>query len=312
MSICCGMGWKTKANRSSAPIGRKSWARRSCRSRIHGARRAIAIPRPDPESAAACIFGGMKLGLLSTSACVVLALSGVAEARSFPLRGAGSGSSPPPVTCPQGVTGYADGCSAAVAASTQFSSVRAGYADPPVWNIAGFDYAVGIPTASLPLQDVTTASLPSGATYNSGTHTVTVSGSNVTLNGLDFSQHNGTILVCAGSGMTLENSLLATGTNMSDGVTISSTSACVSPTFINDEWNGNNVAVTAQVGQFANFTTNGGGTWTFRYDYLHSTGGDLIDFTGSAGMVPIFEYTCSRTSASTRRTPTRSSFSIRW
>lgn len=60
--------------------------------------------------------------------------------------------------------------------------------------VAGVDYRVGL-IASPSLADPTAGGLPSGATYSSGAHTVTIASNNVTFNGWDMSVAGGLGLV---------------------------------------------------------------------------------------------------------------------
>src|ERR1035437_6550905 len=64
------------------------------------------------------------------------------------------------------------------------------YVTRPPWQVAGVDYPVGIPS-SVTLKDPSTASLPSGVTYNAtatgygySTPVVVVTGNNVTVDSL--------------------------------------------------------------------------------------------------------------------------------
>lgn len=224
--------------------------------------------------AATNIMTALRFGLASLA---LLACASSADARWFG-GGAASGSA---MTCLQG-SSYTDGCAAAVPALTQITSVLSGYAARPPWNVAGMDYAVGVPTATT-LQDPTTASLPSGAAYNSGTHTVTVSGSNVTLNGFDFSLHNQTLLVVTGANDIIENSKFVVGSNSSTTTrnAITFTSASTAPSLINCEVDGANLAGTLQL--TSTIIVQSTGTVSFKYNYFHNSGEDMIDFSASTG-----------------------------
>ena len=100
------------------------------------------------------------------------------------------------VNCPQGNGTPTDGCSGAVASNTQYANfftsraAQSGqsYTTRPPWNVAGVDYPVGIPSATV-LKDPSTASLPTGCTYSSNVVTCNGSG-NLTINGYDFGLHN--------------------------------------------------------------------------------------------------------------------------
>lgn len=221
----------------------------------------------------------MKLALLATTALAgFAALAGPASAR-MPVSNriiASAG-------CMQGNT-YADGCPGAAAGTAQFPTLFTGlieqaYPVRPPLNVAGVDYQVGVPTGTA-LKDPTTASLPSGCTF-SGT-TVTCSSGSPTLNGFDFGLHNGTLLhITGGSNIVVQNSHFLVGSNMSGvagGGPIYVTGG-TNLSFLNNEMDGNNVAVTAQQGQTI-YVLNGNGNLIFRYNYMHNSGGDMLDIYG--------------------------------
>ena len=87
------------------------------------------------------------------------------------------------------------------------ASLLSGYSVRPAWQVAGVDYAVGVPT-NITLKDPTVAAnLPSGISIDATNHVVHITGNNVTLNGFDFSLHGGwSIDVASGvTGTTIEN-----------------------------------------------------------------------------------------------------------
>jgi hypothetical protein len=178
----------------------------------------------------------------------------------------------PTVTCILG-SAFVDGCSSAPTGSPQLSTILSGYAARPPWNVAGVDYHVGVPTNTV-LSDPTIATLPSGCSFSSPT--VTCSSGTPTLTALDFSLHNGTTLSVTGGSPTISNSKFVVGTNQGANGRIISITGTSSPTFINDEIDGANIAVTSQVGQTINSSNTG--TNTFKYCYFHNSGGDMIDF----------------------------------
>ena len=80
------------------------------------------------------------------------------------------------------------------------------------YNLPGVDYPVGYDT-TLTLKDPTIGGLPSCATYSSGT--VHINSSNCTLNGFDFSLHNGVNLAVANnlSGVVISNNNFVVGSS---------------------------------------------------------------------------------------------------
>ena len=91
-----------------------------------------------------------------------------------------------------------DGLAGAPAGTPQYPNLLSAYAIRPTWNVAGVDYAVGVP-AGLVLKDPTIDSLPSGCSYNGGTTTVNCSGNNITLQGYDFTLHSTSLYFGSGS-----------------------------------------------------------------------------------------------------------------
>ena len=184
--------------------------------------------------------------------------------------------------------GYVDGAGGAPAGTPQLASILDGYAVRPSWQVAGVDYAVGV-AAGTTLTDPTAAGvLPTGATYDAATHTVTVTGDGVTLNGFDFSLHDGIELVVEATNVTVENCNFAVGSNQGSlGEVVDVTGAAGNVTFLDNSFNGNDVAVTSQLGTMLAIQNHG--TATFQYNYFHDTGGDCIDFS-SGPQVDIVQY----------------------
>jgi len=170
---------------------------------------------------------------------------------------------------------YQDGVSAAPSGSPQFPNMLGGYTKRPAWHVAGADYYVGVPSGIVLKDPTVQANLPSGATYNADTNSVTVSGT-VTLSGFDFSLHNATLLNVTGGNVTVDNCRFAVGSNSGALGRLVQVTGTGNVTFYNNEFNGNDAAVTAQVGQTINISNSG--TDTFEYNYFHDSGGDMIDF----------------------------------
>ncbi len=183
---------------------------------------------------------------------------------------------------------YADGSASAPSGAPQLPNILSGYAARPPWQVAGVDYAVGIPSGTTLTDPTLAGALPAGATYSASSHTVTVTGNNITLDGYDFSLHGGIELVIQSDNVTVENCNFAVGTNQgSQGTVVSATSAAGNVTFLDNNFNGNDVAVTPQLGQLLNIQNKG--TVSFQYNYFHDTGGDCIDFSGGP-QADIVEY----------------------
>ena len=110
-----------------------------------------------------------------------------------------------------------DGSANAPAGTPQFSTLLNGYAATPSWNVAGVNYAVGIPSGTV-LKDPATAALPTGVSRNLAGHTFTITGNNVDLNGWDFSLEGGWQVIINGNNDTIENSYFKIGSNALDPI----------------------------------------------------------------------------------------------
>ncbi|QPF86525.1 hypothetical protein IC762_09680 [Bradyrhizobium genosp. L] len=106
-----------------------------------------------------------------------------------------------------------DGSANAPAGVAQFSSILNGYAVRPDWKVAGVDYYVGTPSGTA-LKDPATISM-AGVSVDKSNHIVTVSNSNVTLNGYDFGLSGGwqVNVVNNANNVTIENSSFKVGAN---------------------------------------------------------------------------------------------------
>ena len=185
-------------------------------------------------------------------------------------------------SCPQG-SEYRDGCPGASADNPAFPTLLTRYKARPPWNVAGIDFAVGIPS-NVVLKDPRSAALPSACSR--GGTTVTCSGT-VTLDGYDFSLNNGTTLIITGGDVTVQNCLFIVGSNQGALGKILDVSGTTNATFLHNDFDGSNIAVTPQRGQTINVANTG--TITFRYNYFHHSGGDMIDF-GGGPQVNIVQY----------------------
>ena len=88
-------------------------------------------------------------------------------------------------------TGYTDGSANAPVGNPQLPNLLSSYSVRPAWQVAGVDYAVGVPT-NMTLKDPTVAAnLPAGVSIDTTNHVIDITKNNVTLNGFDFSLHGG-------------------------------------------------------------------------------------------------------------------------
>jgi hypothetical protein len=185
-------------------------------------------------------------------------------------------------TCPKGTT-YQDGCSEGSSGVPEFPDLLNVYRAPPPWNVAGVQYAVGRPQGTI-LKDPRSAELPPGCQLRESD---VFCSSTVIIDGYDFSLHGGTKLVVTGGNVTIQNCLFIVGPNQGPLGRIVDVRDNSSATFLYNEFDGAGIAVTAQQGQTINVTNTG--TITFKFNYFHNSGGDMIDFSGGP-QVEIVQY----------------------
>jgi Bacterial Ig domain len=106
-----------------------------------------------------------------------------------------------------------DGSANAPSGTPQFSNILSGYAVRPDWKVAGVDYYVGTPSGTV-LKDPSTISM-AGVSVGWFKPIVTVSGSDVTLDGYDFGSRGGwqIDIVKNANNVTIENSSFKVGAN---------------------------------------------------------------------------------------------------
>ena len=171
-----------------------------------------------------------------------------------------------------------DGSANAPAGAPELPNILNGYAVRPSWEVAGVDYAVGIPSGTS-LSSPTTINNPN-VSVNLANHHVTVTGNNVTLSGIDFSLNGGWQLILNGvTGTTIQNCNFAIGAN-------------AQPMINGDIGGTNNTTITNSVfnakGLYDNF--NGGdiniqGNVTATYNLIENSAADLWDQGGSGSTV---------------------------
>ena len=202
-----------------------------------------------------------------------LTLAGDYTSSSFTLSSDGHGGTiviDPPIA--------GDGSANAPAGAPELPNILNGYAVRPSWEVAGVDYAVGIPSGTS-LSSPTTINNPN-VSVNLANHHVTVTGNNVTLSGIDFSLNGGWQLILNGvTGTTIQNCNFAIGAN-------------AQPMINGDIGGTNNTTITNSVfnakGLYDNF--NGGdiniqGNVTATYNLIENSAADLWDQGGSGSTV---------------------------
>jgi hypothetical protein len=223
-----------------------------------------------------------KLVLLSSAAffpwvwTVAHAQMGLPAGRAQVFVPAGSSSS-----CPDN-----DGSSGSSGGTANYPSLLSGYAAAINGTlglgckVAGVDYYVGVPQG-LTLLDPTTASLPSGCTYD-GSQYVTCSGANITISGYDFSLHTPTLLVGTVSGtLTVTNNKFAFGANCTDPVVNVTGNLTLTHNTI-DGTAGYGCDLSQGFGSFVNENIPIGGSFTAEYNYFEHIPQDGFDMNSPA------------------------------
>jgi hypothetical protein len=191
-----------------------------------------------------------------------------------------------------GVLGYSaaepaprveDGSAAAPAGKPLLPNVLSHYAARPPWKVAGVDYAVGVP-AGTTLQDPATIAI-GGTSVDAAKHTVTVSGSNVTLSGYDFSRSGGWgIYVDAKAANTvIRNCNFLVGANNVVPVNVGTDSGNL--TILDSSFD----ATSSSGAVWALVNYNGSGRFVAEYNSFRNSPDDAIDF-GAGTMTTVVEF----------------------
>jgi hypothetical protein len=164
---------------------------------------------------------------------------------------------------------YADGSTSAPTGAAQLPDLLSGYGtNRPPWDVAGVDYAVGVPS-TVTLKDPSTISM-TGVSVN-GT-LITITASNVTLDGYDFSLNGGhEVDITAGvTNTVIKNSYFAGSTH---SFAIQGAIGAGDLTVENDTFNGGGSGGTQ-------IFYEGSGAFLAQYDLFENAPSDGIDFDG--------------------------------
>ena len=164
-----------------------------------------------------------------------------------------------------------DGSANAPAGTPPLPNLLNGYAHRAPWEVAGVDYAVGVPSGTV-LQNPSTISM-AGVSVNTSTHTVTVFGNNVTLNGYDFSLNGGwQVYISGASNTVIENCNFSVGSN--NLVPIQSSSSASNLTVQDCTFNGGGASAT----ESAQIYFLGSGTFVSEYNLFENVPSDAMGF----------------------------------
>ncbi len=144
------------------------------------------------------------------------------------------------------------------------------YVTRPAWNVAGADYAVGVP-AGVTLKDPTPGGVLAAALVAQGCSLsgaeIICNGNNQTISGWDFSLHGGYQLQINGSGDTVANNNFALGANhASVGALIGVGGSAKNTTIVDNTLNGNGL-INQSIG-LGLIDSDGTGTTTIEYNQI--------------------------------------------
>jgi hypothetical protein len=175
-----------------------------------------------------------------------------------------------------------DGSANAPAGAPQLPNLLNNFAVLPPWEVAGVNYAVGVP-AGTTLQDWETISQP-GVSVDVATNTVTITGNNVTLNDIDFSLHGGAQLLIYGSNDVVSNSNFVYGTSMESDISLIAGSGS-NVTIKNDTLNGNGPTLgSATANQTSLISGQFTGTTTVEYNLMENFNQHALEMNGSGAL----------------------------
>ena len=149
----------------------------------------------------------------------------------------------------------------------------------PSWSVAGVDYCVGVPQG-LALKNPATISM-AGVSVNTTTDIITVTGTNVTLDGYDFSLNGGWQVYVQGANTKIANSNFVVGSN--DNLPIVGTQTASNLDVVNCTIDG----AGHSPGPWGTLIAYRGSSFTVEYSWLKNSGGDMIQTIGGDGTITI-------------------------
>jgi T5SS/PEP-CTERM-associated repeat protein len=171
---------------------------------------------------------------------------------------------------------YADGKAGAPAGTPQMPNLLASYPVRPPWQVAGVDYAVGVPTES-GLKDPATISMP-GVNVEAGEGSIFVTGNNVTLSGYDFSLEGGWTIYVTGSNDAIDDNYFKVSTNNS--VPIGAGVSAVNLSVIGNTIDGGGLGVENDPSAVPTLIDDSGTSLTVEYNWLENAPQHIVEFAG--------------------------------
>ena len=176
-----------------------------------------------------------------------------------------------------------DGSANAPAGAAQLPSLLSGYAVRPSWNVAGVDYAVGIPQGIV-LKDpfaggvLAPALVALGGSANSSNHVITFSGvNNAVISGWDFSLEGGWTVQINSSNATIANSNFKVGANLRPPIFVGNSANNV--TIVNNVIDGSGLATNPAGGMLV---LNALGTTKIEYNLIENAYYQFIEAAPSS------------------------------
>ena len=171
-----------------------------------------------------------------------------------------------------------DGSANAPAGAAQLPNLLSGEAVRPSWNVAGVDYAVGIPQGTV-LKDpfaggvLASALVALGGSANSSNHVITFSGvNNAVISGWDFSLEGGWTVQILSNNATIANSNFKVGANLRPPIIVGNSANNV--TIVNNVIDGAGLATNPAGGLLV---LNAQGTTTLEYNQIQNAYYQLIE-----------------------------------
>ena len=166
--------------------------------------------------------------------------------------------------------------------TAQLPTLLDSYAVRPSWNVAGVDYHVGTPIGTT-LKDPATINMAGVSVHMGGStgNYLLVSGSNVVLDGYDFSKEGGWQIDITGNNTTIQNSYFLQQTTAQTPVYFET--SAVGGNVLNNTFDGNNGTLDKPgFGLPPIEILGGGGTFNVKYNYILNSYSDAINIGGNS------------------------------
>jgi len=164
----------------------------------------------------------------------------------------------------------------------QLPNLFSSYPVRPSWQVAGVDYAVGLPAGTALKDPLVQSNLPAGTSINTTYNFVSVNANNVTLSGFDFSLHGGVqVFIAPGvTGTTITDNYFGGDNNIPLRISPGANNTVFTHNTIDGAGPSNTgVAVMGEL------IYNQGGNLTVEYNYIHDSGSRFLGEYGSGTLI---------------------------